>query len=80
MISFSGILGIGFYTRSGVILRLAGPLGLVLSYSLITILAWGVMQCITEMLSIWPIPNALIEFVRTFINEDLALTIGVAYW
>ena len=80
MITLSGVIGIGFYTRAGLILRLSGQLGLFLSFLLLTILAWGVMQCITEMLSIWPIPGALVEFVRVFVDEDLALTVGVAYW
>ena len=80
MITFSGVLGIGFYTRSGIILRQAGPLALFLAFSILTTLAWGVMQCITEMLSIWPVPGALVEFVRAFLDEDLATTVGIAYW
>ena len=80
MITFSGVLGIGFYTRSGIILRAAGPLALFLAFFILTALAWGVMQCITEMLSIWPVPGALVEFVRAFVDEDLATTVGIAYW
>ena len=38
------------------------------------------MQGITEMISIWPVGGALVEHVRYFIDEDLALTVGVAYW
>ena len=80
MITLSGVFGIGFYTRSGLVLRLAGPLGLFLSFLLLTVLTWAIMQCISEMLSIWPVPGALIEYVWTFVDEDLALTVGVAYW
>ena len=80
MITVSAVLNLGFYLRSGTILRTAGPLALFLSFAILTLLAWGVMQCITEMLSIWPIPGALVEVVRFFVDEDLALTVGVAYW
>ncbi len=80
MITFSGVLGIGFYTRSGLILRTAGPLAPFLAFTILTCLAWGVMQCITEMLAIWPVPGALVEFVRSFLDEDLAITVGIAYW
>ena len=80
MITFSGVIGIGFYTRSGTILRTSGQLALFLAFTLLTALTWGVMQCITEMLSIWPVPGALVEFVRTFLDEDLAITVGIAYW
>ena len=38
------------------------------------------MQGITEMISIWPVRGALVELVRNFVDEDLALTVGVAYW
>lgn len=80
MITISAILGIGFYVRIGTVLRTAGPLALVLSFTLLTLFAWAVMQCITEMLSIWPVPGALVEFVGCFVDEDFGYTIGVAYW
>ena len=80
MIMFSATLGIGFYVRTGTILRTAGPLALFLAFTLLAWLAWGVMQCITEMLAIWPIPGALVEFVRYFVDEDLAYIVGFAYW
>ena len=80
MITISAVLNVGFYVRTGTILRVAGPLALFLSFALLTFFAWGVMQCITEMVSIWPVPGALVEFVRCFVDEDLALTVGVAYW
>lgn len=80
MITISAVLNVGFYVRIGTILRLAGPLALFLSFALLTFLAWGVMQCITEMVSIWPVPGALVEFIRCFVDEDLALTVGVTYW
>lgn len=74
------MLGIGFYVRLGTVLRTAGPLALVLSFTLLTFLGWAIMQCITEMLSIWPVPGALVEFVGCFIDEDLGYAIGVMYW
>ena len=80
MITISGTLGFGFYVRSGIVLRLAGPLGVFVSFAVLTFLAWGVMQCITEMLSAWPVPGALIEFVRMFVDPDLAMTVGFFYW
>ena len=80
MITISAMINVGFYIRSGIVLRTAGPLALVLSFAILTFLAWGVMQCITEMLVIWPIPGALVEFVRVFVDEDLALTVGAIYW
>ena len=80
MITIGAMLGIGFYVRIGTVLRTAGPLAVLLSFTLLTLLGWGVMQCITEMLSIWPIPGALVEFVGCFIDKELGYTMGIAYW
>ncbi|GAB1203789.1 hypothetical protein APSETT445_002429 [Aspergillus pseudonomiae] len=43
------------------------------------LLAWLVMQCIGEFLAIWPVAGALVEFVGTFVDEDLGTTVGIAY-
>ena len=80
MITISATINVGFYINSGTVLRTAGPLALFLSFTILTLLAWGVMQCITEMLAIWPVPGALVEFVRVFVDEDLAFTVGALYW
>lgn len=80
MITISGILGVGLYVRSGSILRIGGPGAVLISFAILGLLAWLVMQCIAEMLCIWPISGALVEFVRTFVDEDLAITVGAAYW
>ncbi|KAL2053176.1 hypothetical protein ABVK25_006501 [Lepraria finkii] len=61
-------------------LRTAGPHGMLLSFIFFTVLAWGVVQFITDIISIWPVRGALVDFVRYFVDEDLALTVGAAYW
>ncbi|KGO69021.1 Amino acid/polyamine transporter I [Penicillium italicum] len=38
------------------------------------------MQCITEMLCIWPIPGALSVYVSQFVDEELGIAVGVTYW
>ena len=80
MITISGVLGVGLYVRGGVILRLGGPLAVLLSFALLGVLAWGVMQCIAEMLCIWPISGALTGYVREFVDAELGIAVGVAYW
>jgi amino acid transporter len=80
MIALSGTLGVGFYLQGGVILRLGGPGPLLLSFSLLGILAWLVMQCIAEMLCLWPISGGLHEFVAAFVDQEVGIAVGVAYW
>ncbi|KAJ5685593.1 hypothetical protein N7455_010720 [Penicillium solitum] len=80
MITINATLGTGLYWRGGQILELGGPLAVVLSFLFIGVLTWGVMQCITEMLCIWPIPGALSVYVSQFVDEELGIAVGVTYW
>ncbi|KAL2788661.1 amino acid permease-domain-containing protein [Aspergillus keveii] len=80
MITVNGTLGIGLYWRGGQILELAGPLAAVLAFFLVGLLCWAVMQCITEMICIWPIPGALSVFVSEFVDAELGIAVGIAYW
>ncbi|RYP90934.1 hypothetical protein DL770_002939 [Monosporascus sp. CRB-9-2] len=79
MITINATLGTGLYWRGGLILHLGGPLAVLLSFLLIGLLAWAVMQCITEMLCIWPIPGALSVYVSEFVDEELGIAVGIAY-
>lgn len=40
----------------------------------------AVMEGICEFINIWPIPNAMVEFVRSFVDEDLGIAVGILYW
>ncbi|ESU15682.1 hypothetical protein FGSG_09152 [Fusarium graminearum PH-1] len=80
MIAINGTLGTGLYVRSGQILELGGPVAVIMSFIFLGILTWAVMQCIAEMLCLWPIPGAIPVFVRKFVDKELGDTVGVAYW
>lgn len=47
---------------------------------LVGIIATAVMECICEMIVLWSIPNAMVEFVKAFIDEDLGVAVGIMYW
>ena len=44
------------------------------------VIATSVMECICELIVLWPIPNAMVEYVKTFVDEDLGIAVGVMYW
>jgi amino acid permease len=79
-IALSGTLGVGLYIQTGAILRLGGPWALWLSVALIALLAWAVMQSLTELLRVWPISGALYESPSVFIDLEVSIAVGVAYW
>lgn len=39
-----------------------------------------VMESVSELVQIFPAPNAIYEYVATFVDEDLAWVAGMAYW
>lgn len=80
MITLNGTLGTGLYWSGGRILEVGGPLGAFSAMCVIAVFTWSVMQCITVLLSIWPVPGALSVYVSTFVDEELGLAVGVAYW
>ncbi|EOD43106.1 putative amino acid transporter protein [Neofusicoccum parvum UCRNP2] len=80
MIVISTIIGVGFFTNSGEILSFAGPATTLLSFGVVGLLACMVMEGISEMVVIWPIPNPMVEFVRHFVDRDLANVVCFAYW
>ncbi|KAJ5765988.1 uncharacterized protein N7511_003604 [Penicillium nucicola] len=80
MITVNATLGTGLYWRGGQILELAGPVAVLVSFFAVGLLAWAVMQCITEMLCIWPIPGALSVYVSQFVDEELGIAVGITYW
>ncbi|CBF71424.1 hypothetical protein AN6770.2 [Aspergillus nidulans FGSC A4] len=80
MITLSGVLGAGLYIRSGTVLRIGGPGAVLIAFTAMGLLAWTVMQCLGELLALWPISGALVEFVAKFVDEDLGTAVGIAYW
>ena len=81
MILISGILGgLIIFGGNGEYLRTAGPAGLMTAIIYVGLNAIFVMEGLSEMIVLWPVSNAMVEFVRTFIDSDLAIVVGLAYW
>lgn len=70
----------GFATTSGEVLAISGPGGVLIAFAVVGIVTIFVMEGICEMIVIWPIPNAMMEFVAAFVDRDLAVIVGIAYW
>jgi amino acid transporter len=75
----SGTIGMGLFENSGEVLALAGPGGGITAFVFVGFGVICVMEGLAEMVTHWPISNAMIEFVRVFIDKELAIVIGVAY-
>jgi amino acid transporter len=69
----------GLFENSGEILAIAGPRGGITAFAVVGVFVILLMEGLAEMVTHWPISNAMIEFVRVFIDKELAIVIGVAY-
>lgn len=70
----------GFYVRTGTILKLGGQAAVIYAFSFLGILSIMVMQGLATMLRIWPIGGAIIVFVEKFVDEDIGKSVAVLYW
>ena len=80
MIAVSSVIGVTIFYGDGEALEVAGPSGALLAFAVVGVVAICVMEGISEMIQMFPTPNALMEFVRAFVDPDLAWVVGVAYW
>ena len=80
MILISGIIGVTIFATNGEFLHTAGPGGLLTAIGFVGLTAICVMEGIGEMVVLWPVSNALVEYVQAFIDKDIAVVVGIAYW
>jgi yeast amino acid transporter len=80
LITISGVIGAGFISSSSYALSVAGPGGALIAFAVAGLVTIAVMQGISEMMQLWPIPNPMVEFVSTFVDKDLAVVTGIGYW
>lgn len=76
----STVVGVTIFYSDGIALEVAGPAGALLAFIVVGILAICVMDCVSELIQMFPTPNAIVEFVRIFVDEDLSWVIGIGYW
>ena len=80
MIALSTVIGTGLLNGHGGVLRTAGPGGGISSLVVVGLLVVFVMEGISEMIQIFPVANALVVFVSSFVDEDLGSVVGFAHW
>ncbi|EJD52521.1 amino acid permease [Auricularia subglabra TFB-10046 SS5] len=80
MIAIGGIIGPGLLVGSGNALRLAGPAGILISFSLVGIIVFFVMQSLGELATLIPVSGSFTDYASRFIDPALAFALGWAYW
>ncbi|EZF75643.1 hypothetical protein H105_02837 [Trichophyton soudanense CBS 452.61] len=80
MIAIGGIIGPGLLVGSGNALHVAGPAGILISFTLVGILVFFVMQSLGEMATLIPVSGSFTEYSARFVDPSLAFGLGWAYW
>lgn len=80
MIAIGGIIGPGLLVGSGNALRLAGPGGILISFSLVGIIVFFVMQSLGELATLIPVTGSFTDYAGRFIDPALSFALGWAYW
>jgi amino acid permease len=60
-------------------LEISGPGGTLLAIVIVGIIAIAVMEGVSELVQCFPAPNAIAEYVTTFVDPDLGWVCGIAY-
>ncbi|KAL8706513.1 MAG: hypothetical protein Q9201_000445 [Fulgogasparrea decipioides] len=80
MIAIGGIIGPGLFVGSGNALHLAGPGGILISFSLVGIIVFLVMQSLGEVATLIPVSGSFTEYASRFVDDSLSFALGWTYW
>ncbi|KAA8650252.1 amino acid permease [Aspergillus tanneri] len=80
MIAIGGIIGPGLLVGSGNALSKGGPAGCLISFGLVGIIVFFVMQSLGEMATAIPVSGSFTEYAERFVDDSLAFGLGWAYW
>jgi amino acid transporter len=80
MMTFSAVVGMGFFLQSGRVIYLAGPGLAVIAYLLMGTIIWSVNACLGEMAALFPVTGALFELPCRFVDESIGYTVGWMSW
>ncbi|KAJ9637660.1 hypothetical protein H2199_007150 [Coniosporium tulheliwenetii] len=79
-IVLSAIIGGGIFNQNGEALELAGPGGMIVAMIFMGLVTIAMSEGVSEFTQMFPAPNAIVEYVRTFVDEDLGWVVGIAFW
>ena len=74
------MIGSGIFAGNGEALKAAGPGGLMVALTTVSLITIAMLEGLSEMIQLFAAPNALVEYVRYFVDEDLATLVGISYW
>ncbi|PQK08850.1 hypothetical protein BB8028_0001g09220 [Beauveria bassiana] len=81
MIALGGSIGTGLFVGSGQGLKMGGPAFLLVCYSIITLLLYGVATGVGEISAYLPVRGSGVAYYgHRFVSRSLGFTLGWLYW
>ncbi|KAI8092606.1 amino acid permease-domain-containing protein [Halteromyces radiatus] len=80
MISLGGTIGTGLFLASGASIASAGPGGALISYALVGIMVFFMMECLGEMATFLPISGSFNNYAGRFIDPAIGFALGWNYF
>lgn len=80
MIAIGGAIGTGLIIGTGSALAKAGPLSILISYSLVGFIVYMVMCALGEMAAYLPIQSGFTGYAARFCDPALGFSLGYTYW
>jgi len=80
MISLGGTIGTGLFLASGGSIHTAGPGGAILSYLIIGVMVYFLMQSLAEMGAYMPVAGSFSTYATKFVDPSLGFALGWNYW
>jgi yeast amino acid transporter len=79
-IALGGTIGTGLFLGIGTAFSNAGPLALLMGYSLTGCAVFAMMQCLGEMATWLPLPGAIPQYCSRYVDPALGFAVGWNYW
>ncbi|QOX65447.1 amino acid permease [Anoxybacterium hadale] len=80
MIAIGGAIGTGLFVATGASISTAGPGGAMVSYAIIGMAVFFVMNALGEMATYTPVPGAFETYSTKYVDPSFGFTMGWNYW
>lgn len=79
-IALGGTIGTGLFLGIGTAFAHAGPLSVLLGYTMTGVAVFGMMQCLGEMATWLPLPGSIPQYCARYVDPALGFAVGWNSW
>ncbi|KAM0262209.1 hypothetical protein ACHAPA_009383 [Fusarium lateritium] len=81
MIAVGGAIGTSLFLGTAQVLRVGGPLFLLISYSVLSVLVYSVVTGIAEVATYLPVPGGTMAYYgHNYVSRSMGFAMGYLYW